>query len=241
MQKICIVIPCFNEQYRLPLNEFIVSYNTSSYYYLFVNDGSKDLTINVLNELRKGKEDRIFILDCKENSGKAEAVRKGVLTALKLQDFSVIGYLDADLATPLIEISRIVNQITGNIYFAFGSRIKMIGSDINRKWHRHIFGRIFATIASKMLNIGVYDTQCGAKFFDSNIVENIFSEKFNTKWIFDLELFLRFKTLYKNIDINKIAKEVPLENWRDIGGSKLKLKNLITVPLELLKLMRQKK
>jgi glycosyltransferase involved in cell wall biosynthesis len=230
MQKICIVIPCFNEQYRLPLNEFIISYNTSDYFYLFVNDGSKDLTINVLNELRKGREDRIFILDCKENHGKAEAVRKGILTALELQNFSVIGYLDADLATPINEIPKIVNHINGEIYFAFGSRIKMIGSKIKRKWYRHIVGRIFATIASKILKIGVYDTQCGAKFFDSNIVENIFSEKFKTKWIFDLELFFRFKMLYKNIDINKIAKEVPLENWRDIGGSKLKLKNLITVP-----------
>ncbi len=241
MQKICIVIPCYNEQFRLPTEEFSIGYNTFHYYYLFVNDGSQDLTISILNEFRKEKEDRVSILDCKENCGKAEAVRKGVLAALKQQDFSVIGYLDADLATPLSEISAIVNQISGDIHFAFGSRIKRIGANIKRKWYRHILGRIFATIASKLLKIGVYDTQCGAKFFDKNIIENLFSEKFETKWIFDLELFFRFKNLYKNIDINSVAKEVPLENWKDVGGSKLKLTHLFKIPWELAKLWKRKK
>ncbi len=235
MQKICIVIPCYNEQLRLPINKFTESYNTSNYSFLFVNDGSKDLTIDVLNEFKKGREDRVFILDCKENNGKSEAVRLGVLSALKQNDFSIIGYLDADLATPLTEVEKITKHINENIYVSFGSRIKRIGTNIKRKWYRHILGRIFATIASKMLKVGVYDTQCGAKFFHKNIIESLFSDKFISKWIFDLEIFFR---IIKYNDINKIAKEIPLENWEDISGSKIKFIHLIKIPFEIFKLRK---
>ncbi len=241
MQKICLVIPCYNEQYRLPVNEFTESCKNSDYYYLFVNDGSTDLTINVLKQIRIGRADRICILDIKKNQGKAEAVRRGILKALEWKDFHIIGYLDADLATPLYTIHKIIAVINDNIRFAFGSRIQRIGANIQRKWYRHLLGRIFATIASKMLDIKVYDTQCGAKFFHVSIVEALFSKKFKTKWIFDLEIFFRLLQLYKNININLYSKEVPIEEWIDVKGSKLKLSHLLKIPFELLKLVNYEK
>ena len=236
MQKICIVIPCYNEQNRLPVTSFIDSYNSSSYSFLFVNDGSKDLTINVLNELQVGREDRIHILDCKKNGGKAEAVRLGMLEAAHNIEFDIIGYLDADLATPLSEIPNITNNISENVIFAFGSRVSRIGAQINRKWSRHLLGRIFATIASKILKVKVYDTQCGAKFFSRNIVSLLYKDQFKTTWIFDIEVFLRIMKLKPDIDINTFAKEVPLHTWVDVDGSKLNLKQMLKIPLELLKL-----
>jgi len=238
MQKVCIIIPCYNEQYRIPIKDYIESYNNSIFYYLFVNDGSSDLTIDVLNEFMNGRENRVSILDYKINQGTSKAVRLGVLAALKRNEFSIIGYVDADLATPLNEILKITNQINDDVKFVFGSRIKRIGANIKRKWYRHILGRIFATIASKMLKIGVYDTQCGAKFFHKSIVEPLFLEKFRSKWIFDLEIFLRLINLFNNKDINKIAKEIPLQNWADVSGSKLKLLHLTKIPFEMFKLRK---
>ncbi|MFN5460298.1 MAG: glycosyltransferase, partial [Bacteroidota bacterium] len=44
MQKVCVVIPCFNEQDRLPINDFIEFYKKNDIHFLFVNDGSTDNT-----------------------------------------------------------------------------------------------------------------------------------------------------------------------------------------------------
>ena len=69
-----------------------------------------------------------------------------------------------------------------------------------------------------MLNIGVYDTQCGAKFFHTDVLEDLFIEKFKTKWLFDIEIFFRYKKLHENKDIGFVSQEVPLKNWEDVGG-----------------------
>lgn len=238
MQKICIVIPCFDEEKRLPIKEFTSNYQKTELYFLFVNDGSLDLTKNVLESIMKGREDRILVLNLQKNQGKGEAVRCGILAALDWQNFSIIGYLDSDLATPLNDVPKIVNHFNSNVVFVFGSRVQRIGVKINRKWYRHIIGRVFATIASNMLGVNVYDTQCGAKFFQTSIVKPLFTEKFITKWIFDLEIFFRFINIYRNQNINLIAKEIPLENWEDKTGSKIKLRHLIKIPFEMLKLSR---
>jgi dolichyl-phosphate beta-glucosyltransferase len=237
MQKICIVIPCYNEEDRLPVTQFIESYDKSSYSYYFINDGSKDQTKDVITELIKGREDRFFLLDIKKNKGKSEAVRLGILAASNKNQYSIIGYLDADLATPLSEVETITNRISDKIFFAFGSRVKRVGTNIKRKWYRHIFGRIFATIASKILNTGVYDTQCGAKFFKVDIVNVVFTEPFKTKWIFDLEIFLRILNIY---NINEIAIEVPIQEWKDVSGSKLKFFDLFRILKELFLLRKYK-
>ncbi|MEP7168781.1 MAG: glycosyltransferase [Bacteroidota bacterium] len=238
MQKICIVIPCYNEQHRLKPEAFTSSYEKTNLFYLFVNDGSADSTIDVLNKIMHGREDRVFVLDQKKNQGKSEAVRCGILAALNWQDFSIIGYLDCDLATPLHDVPDLVSHFDDKVLFVFGSRVLRIGVEIKRKWYRHLIGRVFATAASKVLGVNVYDTQCGAKFFHISIIKSLFTEKFITEWIFDLEIFFRFINTHKNQNINLIAKEIPLENWQDVGGSKIKFKHLIKIPFEMLKLSR---
>jgi len=234
MQKICLVIPCYNEQGRLPISEFVNNYNHSEWYYLFVNDGSKDSTIDILNQFKKGREDRVMVVDYKVNKGKSEAVRIGCLNAVKWQDFSIIGYIDADLEIPLSEVPKITGYINKDVHFAFGSRVRRIGATIERKGYRALLGRTFAIIAAKLLKIKVYDTQCGAKFFHSRLITNLFAEKFVTNWIFDVEIFFRLIKLNKNSDINEYAREVPLDICYDHGGSRIKLVHFIKIPYELL-------
>ncbi len=95
IQKRCVgvVIPCYNEEERL-LSAAFTSFikKNSGYHLCFVNDGSKDNTLQVLNELRKGREDFITVYDCEQNGGKAEAVRLGMLHMAKKQDLDYIGF-----------------------------------------------------------------------------------------------------------------------------------------------------
>ncbi|MEN8965750.1 MAG: response regulator, partial [Polaribacter sp.] len=101
IQKRCVgvVIPCYNEEDRLLSTAFLNFIDKNSGYHLcFVNDGSKDNTLQVLNKLKEGREDFITVYDCEKNGGKAEAVRLGMLHMADHKDLDYIGFLDADLS-----------------------------------------------------------------------------------------------------------------------------------------------
>jgi len=107
-----VVIPCYNEEVRLLSVEFLDFIDKHSGYHLcFVNDGSKDNTLGVLNNLRKGRENFITVYDCEKNGGKAEAVRLGMLHMAEKEDLDFIGFLDADLSTDLADFDDLVSTI----------------------------------------------------------------------------------------------------------------------------------
>ncbi len=239
MLKICIIIPCFNEEKRLPVEEFenFIA-NSLNIDFCFVNDGSKDDTIIVLNKLREKFSNRIIINDLKQNVGKAEAVRNGFLEILKNNTYQYVGFMDADLATPLSEIAlfeEFINNFPDKSFF-LGSRIKRLGSKIERTTIRHYFGRVFATFASIILKLGVYDTQCGAKLIKSDLAEKIFAEPLCSRWLFDIELIFRTMIYYgRQVAVSKMI-EIPLNNWYEKGESKISPLYFFKVPLELLKI-----
>jgi glycosyltransferase involved in cell wall biosynthesis len=201
-----------------------------------VDDGSADDTFQVLEKLKTKFEEKVKVVRNKANVGKAESVRNGVFAALSWDNFAYIGYFDADLATPLEEISHIMKflESSSTYGFALGSRIKRLGVKIERVAARHYMGRIFATFASMVLNLPVYDTQCGAKILKSEIARHIFDKPFISKWLFDIELIARTKNLYP---IN-VFIEIPLNEWIEKGETKIKLWDVVKFPIDLLKIKR---
>jgi dolichyl-phosphate beta-glucosyltransferase len=238
--EILIIVPCYNEELRLPLDkfeEFISNY--SNIFFLFVNDGSKDNTSELLSASVQKNSSNFFLLDLAKNCGKAEAVRHGMLEGLNQDRYDYIGFIDADLATPLEEIPYLIsyaNFFSKDKLFIFGSRIKLLGLEIERSTIRHYFGRISATGASICLSLPVYDTQCGIKLFHKNIIYKLFESPFSSRWLFDVEIFFRLKSLFTEIEFFKILIEVPLRKWREIPGTKIKLLDICRVPFELLKI-----
>jgi len=240
--KTCIIIPCYNEEKRFPSMDFkkFIKENKNIDFCLS-NDGSTDYTISVLEELKKEFPDRVVIHSYKVNEGKAETVRKSIYKILQQKEYDFLGYFDADLATPLNEISRFLNSFkkNENLLLVMGTRFKRLGSNIDRRFKRFFFGRFFATIISYfILKFPVYDTQCGAKIFSTKIPISIFEEKFYTKWIFDVEILLRMKR-NKNIDVYKTVLELPLLTWIEKGGSKIKFLDFLNVPFDILKLKKR--
>lgn len=225
--RVSLIIPCFNEAARLDRKRFRQYLGgTSQTRIFFVDDGSTDSTLQVLDEIRSGYECRAEVLRCAKNRGKAEAVRLGITHALNHREQEIAGYWDADLATPLDAIDQFVCLLDSrpDIEMVFGSRVKLLGRYVVRRPVRHYLGRVFATIVSQILRLPIYDTQCGAKLFRvTPKMRQVFAQPFLSKWVFDVEIIARFLNLYGNDarQLEQIIYEYPLETWVDIAGSKV--------------------
>ena len=242
MPEVCLVIPCYNEAQRLPgeaIAAFVGDHRDCSV--CFVNDGSTDQTRQSLDALRVRAPENMLVLDLERNGGKAEAVRRGVLHVAATGRFGVIGYWDADLSTPLGQLQAMRDTLdqAPECVLAMGSRLKRMGSSIHRSGRRHALGRVFATAASLLLNLPVYDSQCGAKVFRASVAEVLFKEPFSTTWLFDVELLARLRNHLGASEVLRAIVEVPLTEWCEVGGSKLGLAAMTSVPLDLLKIQRR--
>ncbi|WP_372794478.1 glycosyltransferase [Lutibacter sp.] len=236
---LCIVIPCYNEEKRLDKNRMFNFLNLEQDVLLcFVNDGSSDNTIGVLDEIKNKYPNNVEAISTQKNVGKAEAVRTGILHCNTHFKHQKIAYLDADLATTLEECFEISKVVKDETIFAFGSRIQKIDNHIERKMFRFLVGRIIATFISNQLKLNVYDTQCGCKIFKSELSEKIFTEKFISKWLFDVELFHRIIKIYGEEKMCKIAKEIPLKSWIDYDDSKVKMTYFFKLWLDLYRIKK---
>lgn len=233
IQKGCVgvVIPCYNEEERLLGEEFkSFVHKNLGYHLCFVNDGSKDNTLAVLEELRKGKEDYISIYNCEKNGGKAEAVRLGMLHLASQNQYDYIGFLDADLSTNFDDFQDLVTTIsTSKFQIVSGSRMSRMGADITKESARAIISKTINFIIRKTLGMEINDTQCGAKVMTKEIVENTFQNKFMTKWLFDVEIFMRMKKAYGSQKAQELICEQPLKRWIHADGSKLSMKDSVKI------------
>lgn len=235
MNRTLLVVPCYNESQRLDLPAFQDAANPLLQI-LFVNDGSRDRTGEMIR-LFVLNQRHLHFLNLQKNVGKGNAVWQGMQHALshpELANFEWYGYWDADLATPLWEVENMFNYrdtYGDDIEGIIGSRVYRLGSRINRSQLRHVLGRGFATMATLLLNIQAYDSQCGAKLFSKSLSENVFSQPFHSRWLFDLEILLRAE--------QKKIIEYPLRKWQDIPGGQLRLgKEFLLVLRDLMVIRR---
>lgn len=243
--SVCLVIPCYNEARRLRSRPFVefVSENQDAHL-LFVDDGSSDGTLASLEQLHRSCEARISILALKQNSGKAEAVRRGILHALDTTRPRVIGYWDADLATPLNSVGSFLEVLNTHpdVEMVFGARVKLLGRNVERRAVRHYLGRVFATSVSAMLKLPIYDTQCGAKLFRVRPeTRRVFEQPFLSRWVFDVEIIARYLNLYKGEGKSSATAiyEYPLETWVDVAGSKVHATDFFVAFWDIVRIQRR--
>lgn len=242
-EDVVLVVPCYNEAARLEraaFREFRLP--SRRVLFCFVNDGSRDQTLAVLNELVRERPGGAFVLDLPTNSGKAEAVRRGLLLALETRARSV-GFWDADLATPLSELPRFCEVLAARpeVELVLGSRVRLLGRAIQRSAPRHYLGRVFATGASLTLGLPVYDTQCGAKLLRvTGALPSLLERPFLTRWVFDVELLARYRRLAAGsaTAVERRVYELPLQEWTDVPGSKVRPWDFVRSGLELLRIWR---
>ena len=223
-----IIIPCYNEANRLHLEMFLnFARNHPKVSFVFVDDGSKDLTINLLCGAMAALPNQIDVLMMSRNAGKAEAVRHGLKFAAKRGD-KYIAFLDADLATPLNAINDFISVADrlGNIDVVFGSRAGGLGRRVYRDAHRKVISLVCASMGRLATGLALKDTQCGAKLFrNTPHLKTCLDAPFTAGWLFDVELFLRISNPDKLKRKNFF--EYPVLEWTEIPGSNIKPSDVI--------------
>jgi dolichyl-phosphate beta-glucosyltransferase len=233
-----LIVPCFNEASRINISDYLdFAIQHPEYLLLFVNDGSTDKTEEIIKSMLLQSANFDFHT-YPTNQGKGEAVRNGVQYALENYQFSYIGFIDADLSTPLNEFLSLQKAIEQNppIKIAIGARVQMLGKNIKRNLFRHWFSRIIATLICKVLDEPVYDTQCGAKLFTQLAAADLFKEKFLSKWLFDVELLARHKRKYGGQQFKTTVVEMPVSNWTEKEDSKLRYHHVFSILFDLFRI-----
>ena len=235
--EITLVVPCFNEAKRWNVEYWTKLINETEIGWIFVNDGSTDGTLNYLNKF--SGHTRVSILDLKKNSGKAEAIRMGMLASIKKSPSGAVGFIDSDAGIQSMAVNSCLITFLNLEHTIFeslwGSRVKLSGRNIERDRKRHYLGRAISTYLSFALPLP-YDTQCGFKIFlKSTKLEESLRKNFQTRWFFDLELFARLQT---GINWKNIIWEEPLLDWREIPDSRINLREKFRIMKEIIIIRR---
>lgn len=244
--ELALVVPCYNEVSRLRPELFLKFLSTHPGIHLvMVDDGSIDGTGEVLDAMQLAAPGAISVVRHSPRRGKAEAVRAGILAGLEMHA-SLIGFFDADLATPLRAIDDFlaVLRLRPDVEFVLGSRVMLMGRDVRRKAVRHYVGRVFATAVSHALDLPVYDTQCGAKILRANpATATLFAAPFRSPWIFDVELIARYLGL-PPVPGEPARRdrlyELVLPAWHDMPGTKLRWYDFARAMVDLVYIWRDR-
>lgn len=214
-KSISIVIAAFNEEKRLRPSLFKVKeyLNNQGMYYeiIVVDDGSTDSTHQVAAGLTQDIP-HLRIISYAPNKGKGYALRKGVL----LSKGEVILLTDADLSTPIEELSKLLPLIYGNeCDIAIGSRALALSEIIKKQpcWRQEM-GKFFNKLVKVLVLEDFNDTQCGFKLFRGDIARSLFREARIDRFAYDVEILaIAKKRGYRMI-------EVPIK-WVNSSESKV--------------------
>jgi len=233
MKRLALVVPCHNECRRLDVDAFLGAVRKWPWLQLcFVDDGSTDGTGEVLARFA-ATSPSVITVALPKNCGKAAAVRAGMI---RLCDElrpgpDLVGYWDADLATPLDELPDFVKKFEDNpcVRAVIGSRWPHLGAGIRRSAWRDLAGGLVKWVIRHLLDVGVWDTQCGAKVFDREFASELFYAPFRTKWLFDVELLFRAG----RYNLETQVHEMPLRKWTDVPGSHLGVASVFAILRDL--------
>jgi len=226
-----VVIPAYNEEKRIPKTLFQIDKYLKKQNYLseiiVVNDGSKDKTGEVVQGLTS-QITNLRLIDNKENHGKGFVVRQGLAKAKgKYRLFT-----DADNSTSVDQVEKILPEFEKGFDIVIGSRnVKGAVLDPPQPWIRNvILGEGFKLFRKIAIGLwGIEDTQCGFKGFKAEVVDKVFPKCKIDRFAFDPEILVLAKRSGFKI------KEIPV-HWKNDPESKVKLKSMIKMALDLIKI-----
>lgn len=232
MKKISVIVPCYNEQEAIPFfyDEIVkiskTMENEATFEYLFINDGSKDKTIDVLRELAK-KDERVKYVSFSKNFGKEAAMYAG----LEKASGDYIAVMDVDLQDPPELLLQMFQELESGEYDCVATR------RVSRKGEppiRSFFAKLFYSMINKISKTEIVDGARDYRLMTRQMVDAILEVKeynrfskgifswvgFNTKWL-----------EYENVE--RRAGETKWSFWKLLKYSLDGIVAFSTVPLSI--------
>ena len=207
--RISVVIPAYNEEWRiLPTVGAIATHmcaRAEPWELIIADDGSSDTTVALLQDLAFPN---MTVLVADRNRGKGSAVRRGVQAARG----EYVLFADADQSTPIEQVDRLRDQLTGGFDVAVGSRAAAGAAVSGKSLLRRVLSRGLRFLVSAGFGVSIADTQCGFKLFTAEAARTLFGLQTVDSFSFDLEV------LYLSSKVGLQVAEVPVE-WIDAPGS----------------------
>ena len=192
---ISVIVPAYNESQRLRptlvrLREYLDA-QSEDHEVIVVDDGSGDDTVGVARQQKRDWE-QLRVIALQRNSGKGAAVRAGMLAAHGGHRL----FSDADLSTPIEELPRLRERLTGDCTVAIGSRaLKESRIETHQPGRREMIGRTYNRLLQLTALPGLHDTQCGFKVFTAEAAVACFTPLQTRRFGFDAEVLLRARRL----------------------------------------------
>jgi glycosyltransferase involved in cell wall biosynthesis len=218
--NVSIVIPLFNESESLPeLHSWIQSVmnnHSMSYEVIFIDDGSKDGSWSIIEDLRR-LDPRVKGIKFQRNYGKSAALHVGFEKAMG----KVVITMDADLQDSPDEIPALYEMIVQQDF------------DVVSGWKKKRHDPISKTIPTKLYNwaarriTGIYlhDFNCGLKAYKNAVIKSI--ELYG-----DMHRYI--PALAKYAGFTKIGEKVVQHQARKYGVTKFGLNRFLNGPLDLM-------
>ena len=232
MEKVAIVIPAYNEEKRIReiLRNYLVYFKNLKkqkildFQIIVVLNACKDNTRSVVEKYNCNE---LKILEF-EQGGKGFAIIEGFKEALK-KDFELIGFVDADMATPPNAFYGLVRNIKG-VDGVIADRWDKRSRVSPQTFFRRILSRGFNFIVRSLFLFCYRDTQCGAKLFKRKLLIKLIPKLGSSEWSFDVDLLFYTRRAKAKI------KSIPTM-WEDKRGSSINLKKTpITMLLSAIRL-----
>lgn len=214
MEKISVIVSCYNEEKALPLFyaemervreqdfEGLVEFE-----YIFVDDGSKDKTLEVIKSLRQ-QDLKVKYISFSRNFGKEAAM----LAGLEESTGDYVTLMDADLQDPPALLKKMYDAIIIEGYDSVGTRrVTRKGEPVIRSF----FARMFYRIINKISDIEMVDGARDYRLMKRQVVDAIISLKEYNRYSKGLFSFVGFNTKwieYENIE--RVAGETKWSFWK---------------------------
>ena len=229
MTTVSLVIPAFNEADRLPdflrsIAAYYAQHSQSISEVLVIDDGSTDRTVAEAERLI-AELPIMRVIKHAQNKGKGAAVRTGV----KVATSDVVIFMDADGATAIAELPKMLMALDG-ADIGVGNRW-MPGADTERSSAlRRLSGFVYRTYMG-VFGLGDVDTMCGFKGYRLPVAQDLFEGLQEERWLFDTEI------AYKAVRRNYRTVNFPIK-WRSMDGSKLDTVTLLKTAFKIWPLIR---
>lgn len=212
MELISVIVPCYNEQEVLPLfypeiirvsNLMKEKFGDIEFEFLFINDGSKDNTLNELRDLAK-KDKRVRYISFSRNFGK----EAGMYAGLKESKGDYVVVMDADLQHPPAFLPQMFDFVKNQGYdCATTRRVSRKGESKIRSW----FARRFYSIINKISQTEIVDGAQDFRFMNRKMVDSILKMSEYNRFSKGIFSWVGYKTKY--IEYENVERAAGTTAW----------------------------